>query len=340
MLTVGSADTIVVPEGERFGFWHDLIARESVPMRIHSAHSGDFRARAEVISLGEVVVSSWQYPSLAMQRTGRFIRRSDPEMYQFALPLSGHGGVEQERRENLFRPGHFAIVDTSRPHQSSHQRRSQHESPLTTLTILVPHDVIPLHPDKIAQVLGTTISASEGMGALLSQFVRQVMTHPEQYQEGDVPLLGSVARDLMTGMLAQRLDLTDALPTEVRGQGLRVQVKAFIEEHLGDPNLSPGAVAAAHHVSLRTLYRLFEAEDQTVAELIRTKRLDRCARDLRDARLRTRPIQSIAARWGFPDKAHFSRAFKSAFGMSPQAFRRDPRTRPTSVQRVRAQNPL
>ncbi|MFF0468132.1 helix-turn-helix domain-containing protein [Micromonospora zamorensis] len=324
MLTVGSADTISVPESERFGYWHDLVARESVPMRIHSAHAADFRARADVISLGEVVLSSWQYPSLDMQRTSTFIRRGDPEMYEFALPLSGYGGLEQERRTNRFAPGHFAVVDTSRPHQSSHQGQSQHEDLLTTLTILVPHDSIPLHPNKVAQLLGTTISAAEGMGVLLNHFVRQVLTHPEQYQESDVPLLGTVARDLISAMLAQRLDLTEALPTEVRGHSLRVRVKAFIDEHLGDPDLSPGTVAAAHHVSLRSLHRAFEAEDQTVAEIIRTRRLDRCARDLRDPLQRGRPILSISARWGFPSQAHFSRVFTAAFGMSPRAFRSDP----------------
>ncbi|WP_347404347.1 helix-turn-helix domain-containing protein [Micromonospora sp. WMMD961] len=328
MLTVGSADTAVVPAGERFGFWHDLVARESVPMRIHSAHAADFQARAEVISLGEVVLSAWRYPSLEMQRTGTFIRRSDPEMYQFALPLSGHGGVEQERRANHFTPGHFAFVDTSRPHQSSHQGRSPHDGLLTTRTILVPHGLLPVHPNKISGLLGTNISATEGIGVLLSQFVHQVMTHPEQYQESDTPVLSTVVRDLIAAMVAQQLDLTDALPTEVRGHNLRMLVKAFIDEHLGDPDLSPGAVAAAHHVSLRSLHRAFEAEDQTVAEIIRRKRLDRCARDLRDPLQRARPINSIAARWGFRSQAHFSRVFAATFGMSPQAFRNAPRAHP------------
>ncbi|MEU8282867.1 helix-turn-helix domain-containing protein [Micromonospora sp. NPDC048905] len=324
MLTVGSADTTAVPASERFGYWHDLVARESVPMRIHSAHAANFQARAEVISLGEIVLSSWRYPSLDMQRTSTFIRRSDPEMYEFALPLSGHGGVEQERRTNLFTPGQFAVVDTSRPHRSSHQGRSRLEGLLTTLTILVPHGLVPLHPDKIAQLLGTNISAVEGMGALLSNFVHQVLGHPEQYQERDVPLLGIVARDLISATLAQRLDLTEALPTEVRGHSLRVRVKAFIDEHLGDPDLSPGTVAAAHHVSLRSLHRAFEAEDQTVADIIRTRRLDRCARDLRDPLQRGRAIHTVAARWGFPSQAHFSRVFTAAFGMSPRAFRNAP----------------
>lgn len=324
MLTVGSADTTAVPEGERFGYWHDLVARESVPMRIQSAHAANFRAQAQVIGLGEVLLSTWRYPSLDMQRTGTFIRRSDPEMYEFALPLSGHGGLEQERRTSPFTPGQFAVVDTSRPHQSSHQGRSPQESLLTTLTILVPHHLVPVQPNKIAQLLATNISATEGMGMLLSQFVRQIMTHPEQYHDSDAPLLGTIVRDLLSATVANRLGVIDALPHEVRENSLRMRVTAFVDEHLGDPNLSPGMIAAAHHVSPRTLHRAFEGEDQTVAEMIRTKRLARCARDLRDPRQRERPINAIAARWGFPVQAHFSRVFAATFGMSPRAFRADP----------------
>lgn len=32
-------------------------------------------------------------------------------------------------------------------------------------------------------------------------------------------------------------------------------------------------------------------------------------------------VSAIGARWGFPDAAHFSRTFKSAFGFSPSECR-------------------
>ncbi|MER7335823.1 MULTISPECIES: helix-turn-helix domain-containing protein [unclassified Micromonospora] len=321
MLAVDAVDTAALPEGDRFGFWHDLVARESVPARIHSAHARDFRAGATVVGLGDVVLSSWRYPSLEMQRTERFIRRGDPEMYQLALPLTGHGSVEQERRENALLPGHFAFVDTSRPHASSHQARAPRENMLTTLTVLVPHSMIPLRRNEITKLLGASIPASQGMGALLRQFVQQVVNHPEQYEEGDAPRLGLVARDLVAATAAHRLTVADALPHDVQHHALRIRIRAFIERNLHEPDLSPAAVAAAHHISLRTLHRLFQSEDTTVADLIRTKRLDRCARDLSDRMLRGRPIYAIAARWGFSDKAHFSRAFRAAYGVSPQAYR-------------------
>ena len=34
-----------------------------------------------------------------------------------------------------------------------------------------------------------------------------------------------------------------------------------------------------------------------------------------------RPVGEVAARWGFPDAAHFSRAFRAEFGEPPSAVR-------------------
>ena len=52
-----------------------------------------------------------------------------------------------------------------------------------------------------------------------------------------------------------------------------------------------------------------------MASYIRDLRLARCRRDLADPALRNQPVQAIAARWGFSDKAHFSRVFRAAHGV-------------------------
>jgi AraC-like DNA-binding protein len=75
-------------------------------------------------------------------------------------------------------------------------------------------------------------------------------------------------------------------------------------------------------VSLRSLYKLFEGERTSVAGLIRERRLERCRRDLLDPWLAARPVSAIAARWGLPNAAHFSRAFRAAYGVPPVEYRR------------------
>jgi hypothetical protein len=65
-----------------------------------------------------------------------------------------------------------------------------------------------------------------------------------------------------------------------------------------------------------------QEHDMTVAAWIRSRRLDRCRRDLADPGLWARPVSAIGARWGFPDGAHFSRVFRAAYGIPPREYRR------------------
>jgi AraC-like DNA-binding protein len=100
------------------------------------------------------------------------------------------------------------------------------------------------------------------------------------------------------------------------------RIRAFILQRLSDQGLTPRAIAAAHHISVRTLHRLFRVDgDATVAAWVRARRLEGCRRDLLDPRQRSRSVRAIAFRWGFRDNAHFSRAFRAAYGTSPQRCR-------------------
>ncbi|MCM0677000.1 helix-turn-helix domain-containing protein [Micromonospora phytophila] len=318
---MGSIDTAHLPPAERFGFWHDLVARESVAARISSAHAADFTASARVVDLGVVKLSAWRYPSLDLRRTPTMIRSSDPELYQLALPLSGRGAVTQGQRQGALHPHAFALVDTVRPHGSSHRPDVPSDGPLYTVTALVPHAALPIPAGRVAELLAADIPSGEGMGLLLAQFLRHVVEHPEQYAGTDAARLDTIALDLIAGTLANRLNAEDDLPAEVRATGLRTRVEAFVRRHLDDPSLSPATVAAAHHISVRSLHRLFEGAPTTVAALIRTRRLERCFRDLADPRLGRLPVQEVARRWGFRDPAHFSRAFRAAYGLSPAEHR-------------------
>ncbi|WP_448639214.1 helix-turn-helix domain-containing protein [Geodermatophilus sp. URMC 63] len=99
------------------------------------------------------------------------------------------------------------------------------------------------------------------------------------------------------------------------------RIHGWVAGHLGDPGLDPAAVARAHHLSTRHLHRLFARQGTTVARHIRRERLERCRRELADPR-GTAPVFAIARRWGFPDAAGLSRAFRQAYGTSPSEYRR------------------
>ncbi|MBQ1013329.1 helix-turn-helix domain-containing protein [Micromonospora sp. M51] len=321
MLARDTIDTTVLPPRERFGMWLDLVARTSAPLRIRSAHSDDFAARADFTDLGPVQLVQYEYPSLDATRTRKLVRQSDPKLYILALTTGGIGTSSQDGRHSEILAGEFTFYDGSRPHDVCHHATEPERDQATSIITLIPHAALPLPPQRMAALYGGRMSGSEGIGALLAQFLLQVTGHPEQYHAADAGRLGAVGLDLATTMLGRHLVAEDAVPTEVRRRALLTQVQAYIHRHLGEVTLDPQVVADAHHISVRSLHRLFEGEDATVASYIRDLRLARCQRDLTDLALRNQPVQTIAARWGFPHKAHFSRAFKAAYGMTPQEHR-------------------
>ena len=94
-----------------------------------------------------------------------------------------------------------------------------------------------------------------------------------------------------------------------------------IETLLSEPDLAIGTVARAEGVSVRYLQRLFKEAGNSFIHYLRTRRLERCRADLASSFHADLSISEICFRWGFNGSAHFSRAFRKAYGMSPREYR-------------------
>ena len=99
------------------------------------------------------------------------------------------------------------------------------------------------------------------------------------------------------------------------------QVLVYIEKHLDDATLSPANIAKVHGCSLRSLHALFCGRGTTVAGHIRYRRLEQCRRDLVSGLTDPR-VSDIAFKWGFTDLSHFSKLFKTSFGVTPKDYRK------------------
>jgi AraC-like DNA-binding protein len=130
-----------------------------------------------------------------------------------------------------------------------------------------------------------------------------------------------VVVDLLSALIAHAFEADNSLPPETHRQTLVLRIRSFIQQHLHDPQLTPRTIAAAHHISRSYLYRLFEHEEESVAAWIRRQRLEHARRDLAEPAMHSTPIHAIAASWGFSHAADFTRAFRTAYDMSPTDYR-------------------
>ena len=95
-------------------------------------------------------------------------------------------------------------------------------------------------------------------------------------------------------------------------------VRAAVEDHLGDPDFGTEALAEAVGQSRTTLYRrLKAATGQTPSELLRVARLERAAA-LLAARAGT--VGEVAYAVGYKSVAHFSNGFLEHHGCRPSAY--------------------
>jgi AraC-like DNA-binding protein len=181
--------------------------------------------------------------------------------------------------------------------------------------------MLPVRDKDIRELTATGFSAHDPYASLVASLGRELTRHLDAYESARDTRIGTVFLDLLAVAIATRLDRVAAVPAESRQQAMTARIQAFIDRHLGDPGLSPGMIAAAHHISIRALHKLYEAQEQTVTASIRRRRLERCRRDLLDPALPDRPAGAVGARWGFPDAAAFSRAFRAAYGLPPGEYR-------------------
>jgi AraC-like DNA-binding protein len=102
----------------------------------------------------------------------------------------------------------------------------------------------------------------------------------------------------------------------------RLQARRYIEAHLREPDLSSCSVAEALGISSRYLRMLFSGKEESVSRYILRRRLEECARQLSNAMWRGRTLTEIAFAYGFNSSAHFTRAFRAEYGMTPSEYRR------------------
>jgi AraC-like DNA-binding protein len=99
------------------------------------------------------------------------------------------------------------------------------------------------------------------------------------------------------------------------------RILSYLEENFSDHQLTPTRIADANYVSVRHLHGLFQQCGTTVSKWIWNRRLKAGREDLLDSAKASLTICEIAYSRGFNDSAHFSRAFKDRFGLSPGQLR-------------------
>lgn len=297
-----------------FQAWSRIISESFVPLKASTDRPESFHGQLRSRVLGQISVVEIIAARHTVARTPELIAKTDRKYFKLSIQLAGTGLLIQDNREATLGPGDLAIYDTNRPYTLCF------DGDFRTLVLMFPHSLIDLPVEAVGWLTAVRMPGDVGLGRLISPFMVRLADNLEALSGSNGLRLAHNAVDLVTTLFNGELDLKiDAgrSPHEL----LLARIHDYIEAHLGDPELTPTTIASAHFISTRHLHDLFQEIGTTVSASIRQRRLERCRRDLHDPVLADRPVTAIAARWGFTDAAHFSRAFRAAFGQSPSGYR-------------------
>ncbi|ABK04879.1 AraC-like DNA-binding protein [Arthrobacter sp. PvP102] len=297
-----------------FDHWRHLVAQSFVPLAAETDHPDTFRGRMRSRVLDRLCIVEVSASGHSVHRTPALVARPGQRYFKLNLQLEGTGLLIQDNREAVLRPGDLAIYDTNRPYTLAFEEQAR------VMVVMFPHDSLSLPPDYVGQLSAVRLAGGHGLTGIVGPFIAQLAENLEALSGPSGSRLAANALDLVSTMLHSELDMArDSMKPQVL---LATSVREYIEANLADPQLSPASIAAAHFISTRHLHNIFHETGTTVASWIRSQRLERIRRDLRDPLLNGTSVGAVAARWGFLDAAHFSRTFRDAYGESPSDWRR------------------
>jgi AraC-like DNA-binding protein len=284
--------------------WSTYVRLESL------SDAEDFYGSVSTVLPGCSRISVVNSTAQITERTSSNVRSDPREYLLLAFQRSGHGFAEQDDRCAETRPGDFVMYDTVRPY------RLAFDGPFEQMVFRLPKNMLERRVPGLSNLTARKFDGTKGPGALVAGFVRLLSQHAQE-----LGLAQSEDFELAGGELV-------ATALQLLGRGSNTPVEATFERVIGalekrvmHPGFELGLFAQQQRMSVCTLQRLFNAHGTTPRKWLLDRRLEKIATQLRSPAFAGRSVTEIALSAGFNDLAHFNRAFRARYLMSPGRWR-------------------
>jgi AraC-like DNA-binding protein len=309
-------DTDLVRPHERFALWRDALASTHEATLPANANPARFKAFARGWNLGEMMVIETRANGQILARSSSAIRADQVDHYVIRVQRDGRWNGEAGERAVQTRPGGVMVLDMAQP-------TIAHGVGIDNINVFIPRDVL----DRILppfDVHGLAVHGS--VAALLRSHLEMLVQTLPHIPQQAAPEIARATCSLVAACLAPSPESGERAKAPI-ALGRLTEIRRHIDRNLLSPNLTPDSICRALGLSRSTAYAVCESHGG-IAAFIQQRRLDRIHTILSDPR-EHRPISEIAYQYGFASRAHFSRAFRAAFGYTASEVRGEPGSRPS-----------
>jgi len=308
-LTVLSTDQ--VPARESKPYWGELVSRAFG--KLHSDTYGDdaFRGRITHTTLGEVQLGRLQASRHRVVRTAASRGPSDPGHLKLVVQRVGRSLFEQDGRRAWLRPGDWSLYDTTQSYVvTSPDNVDIH-------VLMLPRAAVLKGRSDLAGLMVRRLRGASGLGRVACDTIGRSFEAALAGAPQDADAGARIAELVHLALVEQ----AGMRVEPARRSVLRSRIKLLIEERLTDADLDVESIAVALGCSVRSVHNAFELENCSVRQYIWERRLAAVRGELERGAAGCPSITETAFAWGFTSAAHFSRAFRSFYGVSAREWR-------------------
>jgi AraC family transcriptional activator of tynA and feaB len=307
--------TANVPRGARASYWNEMYQRRFAQVTFNPVDREGFEAELRVGAIGPIGLARVHSKPTVVERNRSHISRSDARLFSFLLQARGCSVFSHYGHETRMEEGDFTLCDNAAPHRFNFSEGAD-------LVILrIAPEVLRNYLPSPEQLCGLRLPAGKGITCTAANMAQKLWNLVENgLPEKFSAMVARNVLDIMATSYAIVFETSFAESSAVTSR--RQQAIRYIEAQLRDPDLTPCSVAKALGISARYLRMLFSGEDESVSRYILRRRLEECAKQLASALWAGHTITDIAFACGFNSAAHFTRAFRDQYGMTPSEYRR------------------
>jgi AraC-like DNA-binding protein len=268
------------------------------------------------LPLGRLELFDIRIDPIAIHRRTEDIDKDSNDNFLLATQLEGTVLVKVEDVEFTQHPGGISIMSAGEPYSIIHTQKSHR------LILHIPNAMYRerILGNQVGRDFRPRLLEAGGLATIVHDMLRSLAFEADKLARTEQYTLAECLLELVSSMLRSEVD-QDYEQNHAKQSALFRRILEFMEANFSDCELAPEKIADANGISMRYLHSLFQQAEMTVSKWIWERRLKACREDLLDVSMAHRRVSEIAYRRGFNDPAHFSRAFKSRFDISPSKLR-------------------